>query len=184
MPPATAPDPRVPLIDAVLHGDQIFRLSGAHDIQHIQSGMLCNVPAGDGETRLIYLHTFPEAPRGDDVACDYAFFGGKLTVYATRNSGPTAKAVVADTGRFIVDHYPGARRVRALVPSGEGVPVIEGAAYDVTMNGNPMRTKVLVARHGDWIIKIRATFPMNQDQAVAADLHSSMWLVPVLLALP
>lgn len=182
--PPPAADPRTALIDAVLHGDRIFRLSGEHNIQHIQSGMLCSLPAeGDG-TSLIYLHVFPGAAPGDDIACDYAFYGGKLTLYATRNSGHTAKAVVADTSRFIKDHYPGASRVSAQIPAGDGVPVIEGAAYDIAMNGQPFRTKVLVALHGDWIIKIRASFPADQAQAVAADLASSLWLVPVLLALP
>jgi len=189
VPPAPTADPRAALIDAVLHGDRIFRLSGERDIQHIQSGMLCSLPAEGDASRLIYLHVFPGAPPGDDIACDYAFYGGKLTLYATRNNGHTAKAVVADTSRFIEDHYPGARRVHARIPAGDGVPAIEGAAYDIAMNGRPARTKVLVALHGGWIIKIRASFPADQDQAVrdqavAADLASSLWLVPVLLALP
>ncbi|PWR18951.1 hypothetical protein [Zavarzinia compransoris] len=187
VPVPEAQDPRTALIASVPNGSLIFRLKGEHDIQHVQSGMACPLARMAEADRLIRLFVFPNPRDGDDVACDYAFFGGKLTAYATRNTGLTAEAVVGATADFIRGAHPEATPAALDLPAADGLPKITGAVFNIVLDGKPARTKVLVAIKDGWVIKVRATYPTDPAapaEPLLADLGASLWILPVLQSMP
>jgi hypothetical protein len=152
--PAAAADRLTGLIARVAHGTETFRVaSDSPDaVIHIQSNMRCpDVPGGISLSRLRFV---PNAPSGEEAACDYVIPGGKLTLSATHLNS-TMDTYIASAVQAVRQDFPGANLVD--MPTGNGV----GDRYWAVFRVDRMRKRALVAvvAMGDWTLSLRATYP-------------------------
>ncbi|MBX9746501.1 MAG: hypothetical protein K2X34_06340, partial [Hyphomonadaceae bacterium] len=148
--------------------------NGQVSVRHIGSGLRCDFErSGDGGRLIVY----PNATRGDDVACDFETGNHDVTLYATRYPGPpTLDLPFADAVAAIEQVYPGAR---ALEPSydvnTEGMPPHRAARFLLVKDGITYFSSVHIAQLGDWTIKQRYSVPVETaEQAVEADRAASL----------
>jgi hypothetical protein len=130
-------------------------------VRHGRSGLVCRFEP-DNRNRLLI---FPQAARGEDVACDSTDGAETVTLYATRFSFEvTPQELIDGAVNAIHERFPDAR---ALPVSQEapGVPPSHSAQFMVTRDGAPMFTRVTIALVGQWAIKLRYTAPAGDGAA-------------------
>jgi hypothetical protein len=139
---------------------QAFRPTPDGKAQHIQSGMLC--VRGSPQFRLAGLVAFPDAPVGDDVACDYATTAGKTTLYATRVKGRSLEQLAPTVIGSLRSVFPDARPTDpAPTMRKPGLSASVAGSYLVTFNGKLSVSSTWLAKEGDWLLKVRATYPAD-----------------------
>jgi hypothetical protein len=148
-------------------GEIAFRAGAQGEVTHIQSGMIC-LP-GSNSVRLAGLTLYLSGgAAGDDVSCGYAVPGGALTLYATRTAD-SAEQTMAGTIEILRAAFPDSEPTtlpRVAAGPGLTTPLVATLA----IQGGTTITSAWVARQGDWIVKVRATYPasMRDDAELTA----------------
>ncbi len=124
-------------------------------VRHGRSGLVCRL-APANTNRLVI---FPQAARGEDVACDSSDGSENITLYATRYSfDPSMEELIQGAVAAIRQRFPDARELPA--PTGAGARAQQRTAqFLVTRedDGALMYTRVSVAQIGQWVVKLRYT---------------------------
>lgn len=128
---------------------------GAIIVRHPRSGLVCRLGAG-AANRLV---VFPQAARGEDVACETTIDGVTIVLFATRFSFATSlDEQIAGVESAIRQRYPEAQRYEATREiSSDTLPAHRTAAFLVTRDGVRCFTSAHVAQIGQWVIKLRYT---------------------------
>jgi len=122
-------------------------------VRHARSGLVCRLDP-DNRNRLII---FPQAARGEDVACDSTDGTESVTLYATRLSFEvTPQQLIEGAVTAIRERFPDAREL-PLADAPDSPPLVQSAQFMVTRDGAPYYTRVTVALVGPWVIKLRYT---------------------------
>ena len=145
-------------------------------VRHTRSGLVCRMDP-NGANRLII---FPEAARGEDVACETSDGNATIKLYATRFSFRTNVAdQLAGSATAIQHHFPDARPFQmTLRASADGLPPSQTAHFLVhEANGPQQYTRVSVAMIHGWVFKLRYTAPAANDAAAqqAALVADRVW---------
>lgn len=152
------------------NADGVFELAATDAqtivLRHSRSGLTCRMNAANANRLLI----FPQAARGEDVACETSANGETIVLFASRF--PFATSLDQQIGGVegaIRRHYPGARPYAATIeiPS-DTLPAHRTSAFIVTREGARTFTSASVAQVGDWVIKLRYTAPAPDDAAARA----------------
>lgn len=126
-------------------------------VRHARSGLVCRL-ARDNSNRLI---VFPQAARGEDVACDSTDGRERVTVYATRYSFATnAREQIEGASAALQASFPSATALPgpAAAPADGGLPPNVNARFSFTNAGGEQmfwRTNIAMVDH--WVIKVRYT---------------------------
>jgi len=150
--------------------------------RHLRSGLVCSFEPGEQANRIFVLEE-SVAPRGDDVACATQVLGVTTLLYATRYPKPVSvREAVDDAIRGVAAQFPGAReyggRTAKVDPSAPAAANRERARVEVTIEGQPALAKIDVAEVNGWIIKLRATGPL--EPPLATDLFAEVAFAAVL----
>jgi hypothetical protein len=152
------------------NADGVFELAASEAqtivIRHIRSGLTCRLNAA-GANRLVI---FPQAARGEDVACETSANGETVALFASRFSFATSlDQQMAGVEAAIRRHYPDAAPYAATIeiPS-DTLPAHRTAAFIVTRDGARTFTSASVAQVGAWVIKLRYTARAPDDTAARA----------------
>jgi hypothetical protein len=132
-------------------------------LRHARSGLTCRMSA-DAANRLI---VFPQAARGEDVACETTAAGETIVLFATRFSFATSlDEQIAGVEAAVQRHFPDAQPYAATREiASDTLPPHRSAAFIVTRAGQRTFTSASVAQIGDWVIKLRYTAPAADDAA-------------------
>lgn len=135
-------------------------------VRHAGSGLLCRLGADDTNRLVI----FPQAARGEDVACETEHQGVSIRLFATRFSFHTSLDEQAHGAGAVIERlHPGAAPVRqAQAVSDQGLPPHRTVAYMVERQGARLFTSASVAQIGDWVYKLRYTAPAADAAAARA----------------
>jgi hypothetical protein len=124
-------------------------------VRHDRSGLVCRLDP-ESNNRLVI---FPQAARGEDVACDTSDGRESVTLYATRFSFQASLDELMQGATAAIRHrYPDAREMPANVQvSRDGLPAQLTTQFLVTRSedGAQMYTRASVAFVGEWAIKMR-----------------------------
>ncbi|WP_395645629.1 hypothetical protein [Terricaulis sp.] len=148
-----------------------------HDVvvRHIRSGLICRMP----ETSANRLIIFPEAARGEDVACETSDGRETIRIFATRFSfATTLRAQIDGAAAVIQRQHPDAQPFTAATAIADsGQPASRTAQFIIAANGARSYTRVSVALVDGWVIKLRYTAPAANDAAAreAAQLSGRYW---------
>jgi hypothetical protein len=192
--PATMPEPAT--IEARAEAARLIAEAKAGDLfedastgsvpgaRHKRSGLVCSFEPG-AEANRIFVFDEGAAARGDDVACVTQVMGVTTTLYATRYAKPVSVTeAVDDAIRGIAAQFPGAREYAGKTANADIDPTTPGAAsrqrarVEVSIEGVPALAKVDAAEVGGWIIKLRATGPLQPE--LATDLFAEIAFAAVL----
>ena len=134
-------------------------------VRHMASGLVCRFSRGSARAELT---TFSGQPRGDDVGCIRDSADQATTLYATRYAPPiSAEQALYEAVAGIRHRFSDARPTPQTVQmSSEGLPEQHVAHFLVTVAGERWITSAIVARSGDWIIKLRYSARAVEDDAV------------------
>jgi hypothetical protein len=134
-------------------------------VRHGRSGLVCRLQP-QNTNRLVI---FPQAARGEDVACDTTDGRESVTLYATRYSFQASLDELMQGATTAIRHrFPDARELPANVQvSREGLPAQQTSQFMVTRpeDGARMYTRASVAFVGDWAIKLRYTIVTPTPEA-------------------
>jgi hypothetical protein len=121
----------------------------------------------DDANRLV---VFPQAARGEDVACETEHAGASARIFATRYSFSTSlDEQLRGAGGAIERLYPGAQPFSVAQPiSDGGLPPHRTIAYLVERQGVRSFTSASVTQIGDWVFKLRYTAPADDAQTARA----------------
>lgn len=134
-------------------------------VRHARSGLVCRM-APDNANRLVI---FPQAARGEDVACDSSDGRQTITLYATRFSFATTldeQAVGAEAA--IRQRYPDAQVV-PLAANGNSTQAPHRTLQFLVHRQSDrarMFTSASIAIIGEWVIKSRYTVLAPDDAAI------------------
>ena len=148
----------------------VFFVRDDGKIYHIQSGLDC--PAEFPNVEFRHAQIYPSALGvGMDVGCDYGRSDAnrgtisKLTIFATKAAENTSldqafTQYQADIRKTFPDVHPTGP---ALVMEQKGnaklpFPDFRSEAYDLTIDGAPYHSELIVSVQGGWIIEIRTTY--------------------------
>lgn len=171
-PPDGEPTASVGAIASGLIGDAdaegVFEVMPAEQVvavRHGRSGLTCRLDPNNRNRLLV----FPQAARGEDVACDSTDGTESITFYATRFSFEvTPRELIEGAATAIRQRFPDARELPAPAnASSAGLPASTSAAFMVTREGAPTYTRVTVAIVGQWVIKLRYSLTAPDDSAIA-----------------
>jgi hypothetical protein len=144
-------------------------------VRHMRSGLTCRMDTGDANRLVV----FPQAARGEDVACEASHGRVSVKLYATRYSfRTTVTEQVAGTVAVIQQRYPDARPFQmTLRGAGEGLPPSQSAHFLITEGGAQEYTRVSIAMIRGWAFKLRYTAPAASDAAAqqAALAADRLW---------
>ena len=149
-----------------------------HEIamRHTRSGLVCRMDP-NGANRLII---FPEAARGEDVACETTNGHATIKLYATRFSFHTTMAEqISGSAAALRQHYPDAQPFQmSSRASMGGLPPNQTAHFLVRESGVQQYTRVSVAMIRGWVFKLRYTAPAASDDAArqAALAADRIWV--------
>lgn len=135
-------------------------------VRHPRSGLVCRL-APDNRNRLII---FPQAARGEDVACDSTDGAESITLYATRFSFETSlDELMAGAAAAIRQRFPDARELAPIADAADAAPASRSAHFAVTRadDGALMYTRVSIAFVGPWAIKLRYSIVTPDPEAVS-----------------
>lgn len=141
---------------AELSEKEIWRTDGDDNLTHIQSGVSCPpVWAGMKRDRISIFRK-----DGMDVGCNYLSPNSPtvMTFYAFTLPGDATpvKQVLRDTLDTMKTRQPTAKETPYLAASRNGQYEALTLAYE-NADGTRMRTSVLIAQVGEWLLKIRLT---------------------------
>ncbi len=148
-----------------------------HDevVRHIRSGLICRMP----ETSANRLIIFPQAVRGEDVACETSDGHEVIRLFATRFSFQTTlQAQIDGATAVVMRQHPDARPFNASTAiAATGLPESRTTHFIVSNNGVRSYTRVSIAIVHGWVIKLRYTAPAADDTAAreAAQLSGRYW---------
>jgi hypothetical protein len=136
---------------------------GAIIVRHPRSGLTCRLGSGASNRLLV----FPQAARGEDVACETTMDGVTIVLFATRFSFATSlDEQIRGVETAIRQRYPDAQAYAATREiSSDTLPAHRTAAFFVSRNGARCFTSASVAQVGDWVIKLRYTAPAANEEA-------------------
>ena len=149
--------------------------------RHLASGMVCHFYPGATRVELLI---FSNLPRGEDVGCVQDRADQATTLYATRYAPPmSARDALADAEAAIRQRFPNAQpSPPSIVMSSEGLPATLVANYLITVRGERWLTSAIVARVGDWIIKLRYSGPARDAEGLMqAELEANAMITAALL---
>jgi hypothetical protein len=152
---------------AAAHAEGVFELLPAEDqivVRHSRSGLVCRLDPDNGNRLVI----FPQAARGEDVACDTTDGRESATLYATRFSFDTSLDEQIDGAETAVR-----RRFPDAIPfaqsfeiASDTLPAHRTRQFLVTrQDGARMYTRASVAFVGEWVIKLRYSVLAADDEA-------------------
>ncbi len=142
-------------------------------VRHRASGLTCRFYGDETIARII---VFDGLPRGEDVGCISDRENQARTLYATRYPGNvTAEAAMADAVAGIRNRFSDARPTPAtLQMRNDNFPDPLIQHFLITLQGEQWITSALVARSGDWIIKLRYTSrAVDDDGIMVAQLEAN-----------
>lgn len=157
---AETPSPAALGLDLIAQGNAqgVFELLPNEQlvvVRHGRSGLVCRLSPANTNRLII----FPQAARGEDVACDSTDGAESITLYATRFSFEASLEELLQGAVAAIEHrFPNARALPASVEiASEGLPAQRSAQFMVTRDedGALMYTRASVAFIGDWAIKLR-----------------------------
>lgn len=151
-------------------------------VRHVGSGIVCLFAPGSRRAELSLFET--GLPRGDDVGCVEDSADQWTTVYATRYAQPVSpEEALAGAVAGVRHRFPDARTTPArLQMTTETLPPIHAAHFFITLNDQRWITSALVARSGDWILKVRYSAPAIDEEAVLRhQLEASAMLTHALM---
>jgi hypothetical protein len=124
-------------------------------VRHERSGLVCRLDPNNTNRLII----FPQAARGEDVACDSTDGTESVTLYATRYSfEATLDELMRGAGQAIRQRFPDARELPAPADAASAMPASRSAHFMVTRpDGAVLYTRITVAMVGQWAIKLRYT---------------------------
>lgn len=148
-------------------------------LRHAQSGMICRFDP-EAANRLML---FPDAPRGDDVACETGDVNETVVLHATRYPSATTNAQQADlASAALLERFPGAQRwAPARVARRSAAPALPPhitRRYAVTLpDGRRAYARVAVAVLDEWTLKLRytAAAPDAAAMAGAESTAAAVW---------
>ncbi len=137
---------------------------------HTLSGLICN--GGTQELPLTAINIFSRGANATDVGCEYSSEGSKVSIYATLDDGKSLKehfeyavaAIKAYTSD--IEITPGIEM--PIWPEAFGQVDTFGLSLTGRMKSGPdagswVLQSLRIAKVEDWILKIRATSPRNED---------------------
>lgn len=178
-PQAAPSSPGLELITAA-SAEGVFELLPAEEIitvRHARSGLVCRMPLGAANRLLI----FPQAARGEDVACDSHDGRVGVTLYATRFSFETSLAEqIEGASAAVRTRFPAARALPTPVEAaaGPGLPESASARFIVTnAQGLPTYSRIDVAFVRGWAIKLRYSAIGDDAETIQAadNAADSVW---------
>jgi hypothetical protein len=132
-------------------------------VRHTRSGLVCRLRAGAANRLLI----FPQAARGEDVACETRNARESITLYATRYSieAPLDEQI-RGVEAAIRQRFPDAEPVAAaMVISSDALPPHRTTQFIVRPDGVRTYTRASVAQVGQWTIKLRYSITAPDAEA-------------------
>lgn len=122
-------------------------------VLHPRSGLVCRLRT-EGANRLLI---FPQAARGEDVACETRNERESITLYATRYSFATTLEEQIEGAEAAIRHrFPNAEAAAAAMQISSGaLPPHRSVQFIVHSNGVRTYTRASVAQVGDWVVKLR-----------------------------
>jgi hypothetical protein len=167
----------------------VWRQEADGSVVHVQSGLAC--PATFPGVTLWHVFIYPSpARRGMDVGCDYGRapssntgeWETKLTIYAVRTEQGTTLENAFERYRDEVHTvYPEARTTGPAIaarPDESGavaLPEFRSEADDITFNGHPFHSELVVAIVSGWVVEVRSTYPPpSPDAGASPDAGNSL----------
>ncbi|GAN00272.1 hypothetical protein U91I_03937 [alpha proteobacterium U9-1i] len=124
-------------------------------VRHARSGLVCRL-SRTNSNRLI---VFPQAARGEDVACDSTDGRERITVYATRFSfATTLQEQIEGASSALHRSFPGARVLPgpASASAAGGLPASVSARFSyANAGGEAMYWRTSLAMVDNWVVKVR-----------------------------
>lgn len=124
-------------------------------VMHARSGLTCRL----SRTNTNRLIVFPQAARGEDVACDSTDGREHVTVYATRYSFATSlEEQVTGASSALRRNFPNASALSgpASAAAAGGLPPSVSARFSyANAQGQTMFWRTTIAMVGDWVVKVR-----------------------------
>jgi hypothetical protein len=144
-------------------------------VRHGRSGLICRLNPANTNRLVI----FPQAARGEDVACDSTDGRESITLYATRYSFEASLDELLQGATAAIRHrFPDARELPASIQvSGEGLPAQLTSQFLVTRpeDGAQLYTRASVAFVGQWAIKLRySTVAPTAEAAQQGEVTSGL----------
>lgn len=126
---------------------------GAVVVRHPRSGLVCRLASGATNQLLI----FPQAARGEDVACVTRTGRESVALYATRYSfDTTLNEQIQGVEAAIRQRFPSAEPIAAAMEiSSDTLPRHRSVQFIVMADGARTFTRASVAQVGDWVVKLR-----------------------------
>lgn len=165
--PDAPADSRATELIAQGNAEGVFEAAPSQDtlvLRHGRSGLICRLDPGFRNRLLV----FPQAARGEDVACDSTDGTESITLYATRFSFEvTPQELIEGASTAIHQRFPGARELPSPTGTSDpALPASSSAQFLVTRDGAPTFTRVTVTIVGQWAIKLRYSLLAPDESAV------------------
>lgn len=170
--PAWAQTPASPALDLIAQSNA----TGVFDavptdqdiaVRHARSGLLCRLDP----SRASRLIVFPQAARGEDVACESSANGHTVTLYATRYSfDATLDQLISGAESAVRRHMPDAQPLsQTIAITSDTLPAHRSAQF-VATNAAGARTyvRISVALINGWAIKLRYAAPAADEEGARA----------------
>jgi hypothetical protein len=173
--PGVAAAQDAPSLIAAARAEGVFEpasaTAGVVAVRHTPSGLVCSFGAGDTSRVIV----FPQAARGEDVACETQAGGVSIRLFATRFSFPTSLQEQIEGAAGVIERlYPGAQAFRTpRAINDAGLPAHRTVAYLVARDGAQSLTSASVAQVGDWVFKLRYTAPAGDAEAARAAANAA-----------
>ncbi|MDP1735822.1 MAG: hypothetical protein Q8L23_00120 [Caulobacter sp.] len=142
---------------------QIFEAVEGGGARHKLTGFICPLEI-ESFTRS-KLAVFDRSEGGRDVACGYQRDGSWFTLYLTRLPGMSGEAVFRTYVRQAEDAAP--PKGEATAPLAPGVPPLPGFSR-FWINASDQVDGLWMSQIGDWHIKLRVTYEVQDEAAVKA----------------
>jgi hypothetical protein len=133
-------------------------------VRHTRSGLTCRLISGNANRLLI----FPQAARGEDVACETRSARESVTLYATRYSieAPLDEQI-SGVEAAIRQRFPEAEPIAATTAiSSDTLPAHRTVQFIIRPDGVRTYTRASIAQVGDWTIKLRYSVVAPDAEAV------------------
>lgn len=143
-------------------------------VRHSRSGLVCRLDPNNANRLVIY----PQAARGEDVACESRSDGGEsIKLIATRYSVEAQLSVqIQLTSDLIRRQFPDARELPPVAPPAAGA-ANRTIAFMVTRDGVATYTRASIAVIGQWSYSLRYSVPATTPAAAARaqQVSSGIW---------
>lgn len=165
--PAAAPGAMAAELVAQASAEDLFDVLPAEHlivVRHVRSGLVCRMDPDHGNRIIV----FPQAARGEDVACDSTDGRESITFYATRFSFDTTLQEQIDGAIAAIQHrFPDARPYSGALTTESSLPASRSVEFLVSrVDGTRMYTRASVTLINGWAIKMRYTVVAADDDAI------------------